>query len=426
MILYTLQPGDTVFALAQRYGVSAEDILQDNQIDNPQRLRPGQTLIIPVAYWEYYVTPGQSLYQIAEGFGVPLSLILEANPDIQNPALIQINQMIRIPTSSVPKRGIDVNGYAYPTIAPEILENTLPFLTYLSIFSYEAQPDGSLSTIDDTDLIALAKSAGVAPMMVLTNLASAGRFDSDLAGTILSNPSLQDTLLDHVEAVLEEKGYWGLDIDFEYVYENQREAYNAFLRRAATRLRPQGYHLSTAVAPKLRADQPGRLYEAHDYPVHGAFMDRVIIMTYEWGYLYGPPMAVAPIGPVRQVLDYAVSAIPAEKILMGMPNYGYDWTLPYVQGTPARSISNLQALEIAQRYGADIQYDVDAQSPYFFYYDEQGRRHVVWFDDARSIQARLQLVEEYGLAGVSYWTIDNFFLPNWLVLTSMYRVNKVL
>jgi len=137
-------------------------------------------------------------------------------------------------------------------------------------------------------------------------------------------------------------------------------------------------------------------------------------------------MAVSPIDQVRRVLDYAVTAIPPRKILMGMPNYGYDWTLPFVQGSAARNISNQGAVALARQVGARIQYDTTSQAPFFRYYDREGRQHEVWFDDARSIQARLRLVNEYGLGGVSYWTINRFFPQNWLVLNSMYNVRKVL
>ena len=149
-------------------------------------------------------------------------------------------------------------------------------------------------------------------------------------------------------------------------------------------------------------------------------------MTYEWGYTYGPPRAVSPINEVKKVLDYAVSVIPSEKILMGMPNYGYDWRLPYQPGTAARNISNAGAVALAKKYGAEIQYDEKSQAPFFNYYDENGNEHVVWFDDARSTEARLKLVDEYNLGGVSYWTISPYFPQNWLVSRSLYNTVKVL
>lgn len=121
-----------------------------------------------------------------------------------------------------------------------------------------------------------------------------------------------------------------------------------------------------------------------------------------------------------------MTEIPSEKILLGIPNYGYDWTLPFVQGSAARTISHTAAVNLALREGAEIKFDEEAQSPYFNYYDNQGREHVVWFEDARSIEAKLALVDKYNLGGVSYWTVNSYFPQNWLVLESMYNVNKVI
>ncbi len=137
-------------------------------------------------------------------------------------------------------------------------------------------------------------------------------------------------------------------------------------------------------------------------------------------------MAVAPIDQVQKVLDYAVTVIPSEKILMGMPNYGYDWTLPFAEGSAARSLGNVAAVNQAGRVGARIMYEETSQAPFYNYYSQDGKRHEVWFDDARSIRARLSLVSDYNLGGVSYWTINSFFPQNWIVLESMYNIKKVI
>ena len=146
--------------------------------------------------------------------------------------------------------------------------------------------------------------------------------------------------------------------------------------------------------------------------------DHVLLMTYEWGYTYGPPMAVAPLNQVRRVVEYALGEIPAAKIDLGIPNYGYDWPLPFERGvTRADSIGNVEAVRIAVERGAEIQFDEIAQSPYFTYYDRQtGVEHEVWFEDVRSMQARFDLIKEYGLRGCGYWQIMQWFRANWVLL----------
>ncbi len=426
MIIHVVRPGESIYRISQLYGVPYRKIIEDNGLNNPETVVPGQAIVLMTDTIPHVVTRGQTLYSLAQGYRVPLNAVISANPQITDPSQISVGQVVQIPVIT-PKLGtIEVNGYAFPNINADVLQKTLPYLTYISIFSYQVRPDGSLSTINDTPVITAARQAGVAPMMVITNIEEGASFSSALAHTILTDTAVQNTLLDNIVKTLEAKNYYGLDIDFEYVYPEDRENYNNFLRKVSQRLRPLGYSLATAIAPKTSATQPGLLYEAHDYAVHGALVDHVIIMTYEWGYTYGPPQAVAPLNQVRRVLNYATTVIPSQKILMGMPNYGYDWTLPFVQGSAARTLTNVAAAELAGRHGAPIQFDQQAQSPFFYYNDASGRRHVVWFQDARSVQASLRLVNEYHLGGVSYWTVNAFFPQNWLVLSSMYNIKKVL
>ncbi|HBT65782.1 MAG TPA: spore gernimation protein [Ruminococcaceae bacterium] len=426
MVIYTVRRGDSLYTIGRQFGVTAQKLAQDNQIPNPDQLALGQTIVIAVDSIRHTIAPGESLFTIARRYGTTVGQILEVNPEVTNPAAIYPGQVIIVPVPDQKLGSIDVNGYAFPTITQNVLAATLPHLTYISPFSYEVRPDGSIAPINDNQMIESARAQNVAPLMVITNIEEGGSFSSDLGRTILTNQQVQTTLLNNIVQTLQDKNYYGLDIDFEYIYPDDREAYNRFLRRVVDRLRPLGYTVTTALAPKTRADQPGLLYEAHDYAFHGATVDHVILMTYEWGYTYSPPRAVAPLNLVEEVLQYAVTEIPSEKILMGIPNYGYNWTLPFVQGSAAQTISHTAAVNLALREGAEIQFDQEAQSPFFNYYDDQGREHEVWFEDARSIEAKLALVDQYNLGGVSYWTVNSFFPQNWLVLESMYNVNKVI
>jgi len=425
LIIHVVKAGDSLYSISRRYGVPVSKIASDNELDISASLVIGQTIVVMTGTRQHTVKPGESLYSIARQYGTTVANILSAN-QITNPALINPGMTITIPSGTDKLGTISVNGYTFPSINLDVLRKTLPYLTYLSIFSYEVQSDGSLGTLNDEPLISLAREAGVAPLMVITNIEEGGGFSSDLARTILTNEQVQDTLINNVINNMRRKNYSGLDVDFEYIYPENREDYNNFLRKLRSRLEPLGYSLTTALAPKIAADQPGLLYEAHDYPVHGALTDHVILMTYEWGYTFGPPMAVAPINEVRRVLNYAVSAIPRQKIFLGIPNYGYDWVLPFVEGSRATVVSNVGAVDLARREGANIQYDQKSQAPFFNYFDDNGREHVVWFDDARSIEAKMRLINQYNLGGASYWTIGRYFPQNWLVLSSLYDVRKVL
>lgn len=423
MLIYTVKPGDTLAGISRRYGLSPLRIAADNGLSDMSRLVPGQNLLINVDSVRYILDEGQTLFSISQEYGVPLDELIKANPGL-NPLNLRPGDTVMIPVARREKRRpILVNGYAYPSINTNSLNCVLPFLTFLSPFSYKLTPTAELVTPDDSDLIFRAQRSAVMPIMVVTNIFDKG-FSTEVLSVILASEELQERLIGNILSELTGKNYYGVNMDIEYIAPDDRERYNAFLERLTERLHNEGFIVMSALAPKISADQPGVLYEAHDYAEQGRIVDYVIIMTYEWGYTYGPPLAVSPINEVRRVLDYAVTEIPPEKILMGMPNYGYDWTLPFMRGTPAQSVSFTQAVDLALRYGVEIQFDEQAQTPYF-YYTDNGTQHVVWFDDPRSIDAKLQLINDYRLAGASWWTVNRCYVPNWLVLQNMYETVKL-
>ncbi|WP_277673989.1 LysM peptidoglycan-binding domain-containing protein [Piscibacillus halophilus] len=419
-IEYVVQPGDTLWRIAQEYGIPMNELSEHNNIAEPSRIYVGDMLQMP--YRTHVVQSGQTLWMIAQRYNTTVSEIVQANA-IENPSQINTGQELRIPVETLPLT--EVNAYITQTGEEgqrEVLE-VGRHLTYLSPFTYSYREDGTLTNFNEEAVINAAYETNSMPLLVLTNYAN-DSFDSDLAATLFRNPDLQHTLINNMLNLMEQKGYQGVNFDFEYVYPEDREGYNDFLRRFVERFRPAGYSVSSALAPKDSGDQVGLLYEAHDYRAHGEILDFVILMTYEWGWAGGEPWAIAPIDEVREVLDYAVTVIPPEKIMMGIPLYGRDWEIPWVEGTFATTVSSEEAVELAAQYGSDIQYHPQHQSPYFEYTDETGQRHEVWYEDVRSVQAKYQTVKDYGLRGISYWVLNIPFTQNWPVLESEFRVRK--
>jgi spore germination protein len=424
-MIYVIKKGDTLYSISQRYGIPVDDLASTNQINPDNYLVVGQTLFLPLENTSHTVLKGESLYTISKKYGISLERLKEANPDITPPYTIYPGDEIIIPLTPEKLGEIEVNGFVFPSVRQNVLQKTLPNLTYLSIFSYRVTSSGSLVNIQDSNIIDQAIQAQVAPMMTITNSVEGGGFSGQITNDIFNNEEVEDILIENIIETLNTKNYYGVVVDFEYIMPSDRENYIQFLTKLTNTLHPLGFLVFSALAPKISADQKGTLYEAHDYKAIGQIVDRVIIMTYEWGYLFGPPLAVAPLNKVKEVLDYAVTAIPSDKILMGIPNYGYDWTLPFVQGTSARVVTNVGVVDLAREVGANINFDQPSQSPFFNYYKEN-KQHVVWFEDARSIDAKLRLVDEYSLAGVSYWELNNYFPQNWLVQDSLYDVVKII
>lgn len=383
MVIYTVKPGDSIDTIAAGYGISTDSIIYNNQLTYPYRLAIGQALLLTV--------PGAS----------------ETTDDPE-------------------KRTIVSGGYAYPFINRLTLSETLPYLSDLFIFSYGFTTTGELipPSLDDTWMIALADEFQVSPILTLTPFGPDGMFNNYLITVMVNNMEVQQTLIANILDTIAQKGFRGVDIDFEYILAEDRVPFAEFVANMRTAVNEAGYPVSVALAPKTSDNQPGLLYGGKDYALLGEAADSVLLMTYEWGYTYGPPMGVAPINKVREVVDYAITRIPVKKINLGIPNYGYDWPLPYERGvTKARTISNTQAVEIAIENNAVIEFDQVAMSPYFTY-EKDGIAHEVWFEDVRSLREKFSLVREYNLRGVGYWQIMNLFRANWLLLADTFYISS--
>lgn len=413
--------------IARETQTSVERLRQDNALAEDAVLVPGQALLILKPSSVYTVREGDTLSEIEARFNITGKQLLANNPSLIGRDFLNPGETIVLSYEGQEnRREIIVNGYIYPYINRELLKSTLPYLTFMTVFTYGFTPTGSLIIPDDEEVLGLARKYEVAPIMLLSTLSDAGNFSNALSSAIFANAQARSYLIEQVVDVMKQKGYYGLDVDFEYVLPEEREAYAAFLAEVKERLSQEGLLLIVALAPKTSSVQRGVLYEAHDYAAIGAAADYVLLMTYEWGYTYGPPMAVSPLDKVREVLDYGASEIDTDKILQGIPNYGYDWTLPFVRGvSKAKSIGNEEAVQIAEKYRAAILFDETAATPYFYYTDAEGREHVVWFEDVRSIQEKLALNASYPLAGISYWNLMREFTPNWRLLNQLVRTKDV-
>ena len=374
MTIYIVEPGDTVSSIAAAYQISMDTIIYNNQLVYPYTLVIGQALLLST------------------------------------------------PLEEEPSSFVVTNGYAYPFISNWVLRQTLPYLSRLSVFSYGFSLEGDIipPVLEDSFMIQAAYEYDVAPFLTLTPIDESGRFNNNLISSVINNPTARNTLIDNLVITVIEKGFQGVDIDFEYILAEDRLAFADFVWEVRTAINQLGYPVTVALAPKTSDDQPGLLYEGKDYALLGEAADEVLLMTYEWGYTYSQPMAVAPINNVRKVVEYALTRIPNEKINLGIPNYGYDWPLPYEKGvTRATTIGNVEAITIAADNGAKIQFDETAMTP-FFNYTNNGIAHEVWFEDVRSMQAKFNLVDEYDLHGLGYWQIMRLFRANWLLLADKF------
>ncbi|HZW68343.1 MAG TPA: glycoside hydrolase family 18 protein, partial [Pseudogracilibacillus sp.] len=418
MQIYVVTSGDTLFSIANAFNTSVTAITEANQLDTAD-LVVGQALVIPIIGSYYFVQTGDSLYKIAQQFNTSVEILARTN-HILPENVLPVGLRLYIP----PQSRTPITSFGYIEPSGEVVSDNLetaatenaPLLTFLAPFSYRANRDGSLSPPLLNQFKEIANANDTKLSLVVSNLEGPS-FSSELAHIILTVQAVQNRLIDEIINIAKTEGFTDVHFDFEFIPPEDREAYNNFLRKIKPRLADNNLLLSTALAPKTSSTQAGLLYEAHDYKAHGEIVDFVVLMTYEWGYSAGPPLPVSPINEVEKVLQYALTEIPAEKILMGQNLYGYDWTLPFVQGESfARALSPQQAIRLAREEQVAIEYDASAQAPFFHYMANDGKEHTVWFEDARSINAKFALIRRLGILGIAYWKLGINFPQNWLLL----------
>ncbi|WP_047757467.1 LysM peptidoglycan-binding domain-containing protein, partial [Geobacillus sp. ZGt-1] len=289
MQIHVVQSGQTLSGIAEAYGTTAEDIVRANKLPNPDKLVVGQALVIPIVGRFYWVQRGDTLWSIARRFSIPMQRLAEVNRLSLN-APLKVGQRLYIPPGA--KRRAEFNAYIEPrgaTVSPALeasAREAAPYLTYLSPFYFAIRRDATLQEPPLDDFPDIARANRVTLVMVVANIEN-GQFSDELGALMLTNETLQNRLLDNIVATARRYGFRDIHFDFEYLRPEDREAYNAFLRKAKRRFAREGWMMSTALAPKTSATQRGRWYEAHDYRAHGQIVDFVVIMTYEWGYSGG-------------------------------------------------------------------------------------------------------------------------------------------
>ncbi|MEW6574686.1 MAG: glycosyl hydrolase family 18 protein [Bacillota bacterium] len=272
-------------------------------------------------------------------------------------------------------------------------------ISAVGFFTARLDYQGNLSGAVPADGLAVANSNGIKSLLVVHNCRD-GRFDPEVVHHILTNRELEKRLTAEILRLLNANRLSGLNIDFENIPPSDRSLFNGFLQRLADTLRPTGFLLTVAVAAKTY-DNPNNSWNgAFDYRAIGRICDYVVLMTYDEHWSGGPPGPVSSIPWITRVLNYAVGVIPKDKVLLGIPAYGYDWT-----SKGSRVVRWTQVDRLINQYGWDkVSWDNNACCPCLQYW-EGGIKHQVWFENEYSLKIKLDQVKKYGLAGISVWRL---------------------
>lgn len=280
MEIHVVRPGETLYAIAGAYGVEPGLLAEQNGVPPDGALAVGQTLVVQRPEVFHVVQPGQTLDAIARSYGVSLRALYRNNYRLGGSPLIRPGERLVIAWEGEKLGRASTNGYAYPFISRELLSAQLPYMSFVTPFTYGITAQGGLLDLRDGAILEEAARLGSGALMHLSTLTEDDTFSSQRAEMVLTDLSLQAELIAQVEQMIARKGYRGLDVDFEYIPGDYREDYAAFIRRLGERLSP--LPVIVALAPKTSADQPGLLYEGHDYALLGDAADAVLLMTYGW------------------------------------------------------------------------------------------------------------------------------------------------
>ena len=340
------------------------------------------------------------------------------------PAAICSVVLVVVATRSGPPPRLIVASLPYWNIGPgteAVLANRND-VDEVSPWMYGLGSNGQIisdSGIDRTAMQANLDSlrrAGLAIVPTLANINAQGNWTYPVVARVLHTPALAARQVAEIVSLAETNHYAGIDLDYENLRAGDRQAFTAFVTSLAAALHAKGKILSVALFAKTTDAGYAPRNVAQDYAAIGKVADQVRLMAYDYHWPTSPPGPIAPIGWVRDVIKYAKTQIPASKIVLGIPEYGYDWSDGH-----ATAIGWLQALRLSRQYHVRLRYDASAQSPWFSY-TVKGHKHEVWFENAESSQAKLDAARGSGIGGVYLWMYGYVDPGSWSVLHKLLPV----
>ncbi|WP_100486762.1 glycosyl hydrolase family 18 protein [Sporolactobacillus pectinivorans] len=419
MFVYVVKSGDSLFGVSQKFDVPVDTLRSVNGL-SATNVVIGQALLVPGSI--YTVQAGDSFWTISRAAHVPLRALMQANPGI-SPENLKPGMRLNLP--SIERRIASHFSYTQlrtPAVDQAAISDNAPYLSYIALFETHFNWNGDLSPLDDSAGVLAAWRGRVTPILAITNLTESG-FNAALVQHVLNTPDVQTLLIDNMINRATSRGYGGINIDFEGVLASDREAFVAFLQAIKTRAQAANLNLSIAVPAKTDDTVPW--VRGYDYESIGAIVDQFFIMAYDWHHAGSEPGATAPLADVMATMNYATSLMDRNKIIMGTPFYGYDWVIPYSSGTPGRAITNQAAVDLAMSEQVPINFSEADQAAYFYYTDDGGQNHVVWFEDTRSLFAKTRIVYNERLGGIGTWQL-NFAMPQYpWVFTHYLQIRKV-
>ncbi|MDF2803900.1 MAG: hypothetical protein K0S61_3803 [Anaerocolumna sp.] len=425
MIIHIVQPDETIDSIANYYGINKERLIFDNDITNYNKLVEGQTLVIVYPEEVYIVKEGDTISTIAKRFNITELTLIRNNSFLLNRELI-VDEELVITYKDEKTFNLNTNGYAYPYINKDILRKNLLYLTYLSIYSYSINSDGSLTEIDDLEVIRIAKSFGVAPVMIISGESADETKGLNFLHDFINDEEIIQRVIEQATQIASEKGYYAVNLDVPYISMDDRQVFIELLTIFADRLHAHGIKLFITITPKSFGDESASENLNIDYGVIGNIADEILLISYSWGYASEIPFEALPSNILEILLEYVKKYVPAEKLTVGLSSIGYIVEFPPIKGvTKASSISVTNAIELASQSGAKIEFNPSNQNSYFFV-SEKNINFFVYFPDIRAVDYELSKLTSVGVNGVGIWNIMYYLAQTFFLINTQYNIIQVI
>ena len=269
--------------------------------------------------------------------------------------------------------------------------------------------NGGIADLGSTDYVNYCHSQGVEVWALVSNLEN-----SDVDTTyVLTHTSTRQNLVNQIVSVAIQYNLDGINLDFEALNrEEVGDAYIQFVRELSIKCENNGIVLS------IDNYVPTSYTSFYNRSEQANFADYVVIMGYDEHYAGSDEGSVSSLGWVRQGVIDTLAEVPANQVILGMPFYTRVWALTpdeeagdnddidanilysvSSQVYGMRSASNLLA-----NYGVEKQWLEDSGQNYAEF-ESEGITYKVWLEDSASAEARLKLMDEYELAGASFWKL---------------------
>ena len=325
-------------------------------------------------------------------------LVVSANLTYAKPSnSVALATTVQTTSSPAKKKVLGFTTYYYSgdTSSLNSMKANTSTLDEIATQTYQTDSLGNITGLVPTNQITYANSNGITSMAMVQN-----NFDGNIAKAVLESSTNRQALENNILKALKANNYKGVNVDLEGIFYYDRSYYTTFVQELYNLLKPQGFTVTLAV-PAKTSDSPTSVWDgAYDYAALANYADEIEIMAYDEHYPGGTPGPIASIGWVENVVKYAITAIPSNKIMLGVAAYGYDW---YGNTTKSYSVNGMYNLATTNK--STVMWDDTSKTPYFSYVDASGVSHTAWFENSQSLGYKLDLVNNYNLGGIGIWRL---------------------